>query len=141
MDIQIINKSVFVDGNKATKKRLPKWSHSREVYYTENYIIKVSFTGCDYEEEFCQTLSEFSLYKRLDNEDKIFFAKPIRISKRFKYGVYERIFPSNHCRDGAYDLVRSLCDKYGLYDIYGREDNWVMVSENTPKILDYGYQH
>ena len=139
MDIEIVGRQVFVDGVPARRKRLEKFSHCREIFYTDKCVIKVSFPDMVYDGAFPQTEREFSLWKKIDKSDRVFFAKPIYLSKRMRFGVYERIFPTRHSRtDEIIDTIHSLCRKYKLCDVAGRSDNWVMVSKDMPKILDYG---
>ena len=139
MNVEIVGKQVFVDGSLATRKRLEKSSHCREIFYTDKYVIKVSFPNMPYFGDFSQTEREFSLWKKIDKNDKLFFARPIYLSRRRFFGVYERIFPTKHYRtEEVREKLQKLCRKYKVFDVIGRNDNWVMVGKDTPKILDYG---
>ena len=139
MNIEIVGKQVFVDDILATRKRLEKSSHCREIFYTDKYVIKVSFQDMAYAGDFSQTEREFSLYKEIDKQDKVFFAKPIYLSKKRYFGVYERIFPTKHYRtEEVREKLQKLCRKYKVFDVIGRNDNWVMIGKDLPKILDYG---
>ena len=60
MNVEIVGKQVFVDGVLATRKRLEKSSHCREIFYTDKYVIKVSFPDMAYFGDFSQTERELS---------------------------------------------------------------------------------
>lgn len=78
---------VYIDGELAVKKRLPKNSHCRDIYLTSKYVLKMAKN----EEDFDQSIKENYTWKRLAKKDRVYFAEPLDINTNGRYIIFKRV--------------------------------------------------
>ncbi len=135
--IQIIKGWVYIDGKKAKKKYMPDWYHCRDIFYDDEYVVKVENKDGEYFSN--QNGQEYSRWKNvIEKSDKKYFAPCLKyceaylIQKRIPNRTFKRT-------DSVRELVWSLSKKYDLCDVEGDENkNWLMADSRTPCIFDYG---
>jgi len=123
MNVYFLKNEVFLEGVKLKRKKLPRYDHCREIFYSDNFVVKIS--GGDvwnikdyYGDE--QNRLEWNNWKRIKKSkyDSLFFAPVLYCEKYGRYLVQKRFFFTSHKRDQkTRDFVKELCDKYGIGDV------------------------
>lgn len=141
-DVKIVEgKRVFLDGLELVRKKIPWANHCREIFYTDEYVIKVIFDEEDHS-SMDQNILEYRKWKKISKikKDSIYFAPVVFCEKGGKYLIQKRFRFTTHRRtDDIRNKVNSLCKKYDIGDVPSHENrNWAMINRNHPLIYDYG---
>jgi hypothetical protein len=129
--LKLSDEKYIINGEYALKLALSDSDHSRDVYVSENYCLKVSVFS-DY-----QNKNEWSIWKSLDTKDRKYFAEILFCEKDFL--VQRRYFNNKFARnDFVWNILINLCNKYEIDDVVEEDRNYFMIRKNHPLIVDYG---
>lgn len=138
--ITIIKDWVYINGIKSKKKYMESWYHSREIFYNDEFVVKLSpdngLSGTD------QNLQERGIWKTI-SKDRFYsqyFAPSIYCHNKGLFLVQKRLYFTSHKRtETVRNLVENLSKKFNLEDIDSTSNkNWAMIGFCHPVIFDYG---
>lgn len=139
-EVNIDGKNVYLNNQLLKKKKILWYTHCREIFLNDNYVVKVVFDEEDIS-SMNQNVLEYNKWKKISKKkDSIYFAPVFFCEKNGLYLVQKRYYFTSHRRnDDIRNKIKSLCKKYDIGDVPHYENrNWAMIGKNMPIIYDYG---
>ncbi len=140
-DVMIKGKFAFVNGELLVFKK----KSCRRLYMGENYVLKVETDDEREDGMMWQCFREHNLWKRLREKDRKYFVPVLEYvyTEKYDYVIQPRLdFRASRrttkLTESLKTLVRKLCRKYRIEDIYfDPVENWAVYNK-LPLFFDYG---